>query len=85
MTPTEINVKPGCYCLVNVMGALMKTTNYKQVCSYSTYIKLMKMMTKIMTSLKLLDKHATTFYLDEKDEFVVSKSQIISVAGAEAN
>lgn len=32
MTPTEINLKSGCYVLVNVMGGFRKTINYKYVC-----------------------------------------------------
>lgn len=78
LTPTQNNLKPGSY-LVNVKEGYRKMANNKYVCSFSPRGKLLIMMitqcekvvkTRV-TGFRHSVEHDTTFYLGDKDEFVI--------------
>ncbi|XP_039298559.1 uncharacterized protein LOC111046933 [Nilaparvata lugens] len=82
------NLKPGKHILVNVLGGYRKTVNYKYVCCIQSVLGLEEeddfddddSETKIkVMGLRRVDEHATTFFPDELDIFVISKTQILGV------
>lgn len=83
IAPSKENIKPGTHVLVNIVGGYRKTINYKYVCCIQSVLQDEEEddsdhNIRVM-GLKREDDHATTFYPDVSDIFMITMNQIVGV------